>query len=92
MRVGFYATLRKKVGTKHVEFSFIERPSLRQIIDEVLRAYPELTDDLLDELGGFSSRIHLMVDGRSSKWLPDGLDTLVTTDQTIEFFPAVAGG
>ncbi|HIG70011.1 MAG: ubiquitin-like small modifier protein 1 [Myxococcales bacterium] len=92
MRVGFYATLRKIVGTKYVEFPFSEEPALRQVIDAVLLAYPELSDELLDESGEFSHRIHLMVDGRSSKWLPGGLDTVVTTDQTIEFFPAVAGG
>ena len=40
----------------------------------------------------FEDHIHLFVDGRSSKWLPDGMKTRVDGSQMIEFFPAVAGG
>ena len=91
MRVSFYATLRKIVGTKHVELPLAEA-SLQEVLDTVLATHPELKDELLDESGQLSRYIHLFVDGRSSKFLPEGLSTRVDGSQTVEFFPAVAGG
>ncbi len=92
MRISFYATLRKIVGQKHIELSMPERCTLREILAAVLVAHPALRDDLLDEQGELDRHVHLFVDGRSSKFLPDGMDTLVDGEQKIEFFPAVAGG
>jgi molybdopterin synthase sulfur carrier subunit len=92
MRVSFYATLRKIVGTKHAELPLPERVTLQAILDAVLDTYPDLREDLLDETGALSRHIHLFVDGRSSKYLPEGMSTVVDAENTVEFFPAVAGG
>ena len=92
MRIGFYATLRKIVGEKYVEFPVPTPCTLQQIIDAVVEAYPDLAEEILDEAGGLDRYIHLFVDGRSSKFLDDGLATEVDGSQSIEFFPAVAGG
>ena len=92
MRVSFYATLRKIVGNKHVEIILPAAASLNDVLAEVLRMYPALSEELLDDAGTLSRHVHLFVNGRSSKWLPDGMDTKVDGSQTIEFFPAVAGG
>ncbi|MCG8589560.1 MAG: MoaD family protein [Proteobacteria bacterium] len=92
MQIGFYATLRKIVGAKYAEVSVPEGASLQEVLDAVVGAYPDLKEELLDEAGRLSRHVHLFVDGRSSKHLPDGLDTRVHAGQTVEFFPAVAGG
>ncbi|MBB84011.1 MAG: ubiquitin-like small modifier protein 1 [Myxococcota bacterium] len=92
MRIGFYATLRKIVGEKYVELALPEPCTLQQILDAVVASYPDLAEEILDESGGLDRYIHLFVDGRSSKYLEDGLATEVDGTRTIEFFPAVAGG
>lgn len=92
MRIGFYATLRKIVGEKYVELPIPEPCTLRQIVDAVVAAYPDLAEEILDEEGGLDRYVHLFVDGRSSKFLEEGLETCVDSSRTIEFFPAVAGG
>lgn len=92
MRVSFYATLRKIVGTKHIELDVSDAPDLHEILRSTLNAHPALREELLDETGELSRHIHLFVDGRSSKWLPEGMNTRVDAEQSIEFFPAVAGG
>lgn len=92
MRISFYATLRKIVGQKHIELPLPERCTLREILSAVLLAHPGLRDDLLDEHGDLDRSVHLFVEGRSSKFLADGMDTVVDGSQKIEFFPAVAGG
>jgi molybdopterin synthase sulfur carrier subunit len=92
MRISFYATLRKIVGQKHVGLPLSERVSLEEILAAVVQAYPDLREEILDETGQLDRYIHLFVNGRSSKFLPDGMSTIVDGTQTIEFFPAVAGG
>ena len=92
MRIGFYATLRKIVGEKYVELDLPVPCTLQQIVDAVVAAHPDLAEEILDESGGLDRYIHLFVDGRSSKFLTDGLATEVDGGQSIEFFPAVAGG
>lgn len=92
MRISFFATLRKIVGEKHVELPLADECSLHEILQAVVSAYPDLRDEVLNEHGELDRYVHLFVDGRSSKFLPDGLATVVDGRQTIEFFPAVAGG
>jgi molybdopterin synthase sulfur carrier subunit len=92
MRVSFYATLRKIVGQKTVDIGLSEDPKLQDLLDEVLAAYPYLREDLLDEAGQLSRHVHLFVNGRSSKYLSEGMATPIDASQKIEFFPAVAGG
>jgi MoaD family protein len=92
MRVSFYATLRKTVGSKHVDLDLPDTVCLHDVLAAVLDAYPDLREELLDDAGSLSRHIHLFVNGRSSKWLPEGMDATVDGSQTIEFFPAVAGG
>ena len=92
MQVSFYATLRKIVGTKTVDFEMPENPTLQDVLDAVLAAYPDLREDLLDETGALSRHVHFFVDGRSSKWLPEGMTTPIDASCKLELFPAVAGG
>ena len=66
--------------------------SLQEILDAVVATFPELGEEILDENGELDRYIHLFVDGRSSKFLDEGLATAVDGSQSIEFFPAVAGG
>ena len=92
MRISFYATLRKIVGEKHVELPLSERCTLSEILAAVVAAYPDLAEEVLDEKGELDRYVHLFVNGRSSKFLPEKMATVVDGSQTIEFFPAVAGG
>jgi molybdopterin synthase sulfur carrier subunit len=92
MRISFYATLRKIVGQKHIELPLPDSVSLQEILDAVVAAYPDLREEVLDDAGQLDRYVHLFVNGRSSKFLPEGMATIVDGSQTVEFFPAVAGG
>ena len=67
-------------------------PIPRELVDVVIRLHPGLAEELLDEAGGVSRRIHVVVDGRSAVWLPERFATRVAPGMTVAFFPAVAGG
>ncbi|MCZ7568268.1 MAG: MoaD/ThiS family protein [Ardenticatenaceae bacterium] len=92
MKVRFYATLRRIVGAKTVTFSIPEDVTVRQLVAEIVRQYPGLRAALLDESGELHSYVHVFVNGRDAPYCEDGLETVLTANDTIDIFPPVAGG
>lgn len=92
MKVDFYATFRKVVGTKTVEFPLPEESTLRQLIVEIVHRYPPLLQELLDNEGELNRHVQIFVNGRNTPFLEHGLDTILSPEDTVSLFPAVAGG
>ena len=92
MKVHFYATLRQIVGKKTIEIPLEEQVTLQQLVDEIITRYPALSNELVDEQGGLYGHVHVIVNGRDSRFLEDGLSTIVDPEDTVSMFPAVGGG
>ena len=92
MKVNFYATLRRVVGAKTVEFTLPAGCTLQQLLDEMLRVYPGLRPELLDANGNLYQHVHIFVNGRDASFLEQGMDTVVSPDDVLGVFPAVGGG
>ena len=91
MRVMVYATLRSIVGDRFVDLPLAEGATVRDLVACMVERWPELAEMLLDD-GEVSRRVHVFVDGRSSRHLPAGSDTELHEGQQIDVSPAVAGG
>jgi len=92
MKVDFFATLRRIVGTKTVEFEMPEGTNVSQLVDEIVSKYPELRAELLDDKGQLYRHVHVFVNGRDVPYIEDKLETVLKPDDVISVFPAVAGG
>ena len=92
MNVDFYATFRQIVGSKTVDFPLPQGSTLRQLIAEIIRCYPPLRQELLDKNDELYRHVHVFVNGRDAPFLENGLDTVLTTQDTVSLFPAVGGG
>ncbi len=92
MQVRFFASLRAIVGAKCVDLKVPDAITAQELLAAILRRYPELAPEILDESGGLSRRVQLMVNGRSVVYLEEGLATRLEGDEAIDLFPAVAGG
>jgi molybdopterin synthase sulfur carrier subunit len=92
MRVSFYATLRAVVGAKHVELPLEPGATVMHLAQAIARRWPELAGQVLTEDGQLSRQIHIMIDGRNCRWLPNGPSTSLEPGQTIDVFPPTAGG
>ena len=92
MKVNFYATLRRVVGAKTVEFTLPDGSSLQQLLDEMLQAYPDLRPELLDANGNLYRHVHIFVNGRDASFLEQGMDTPISSEDVLGVFPAVGGG
>jgi len=91
MRVKLYATLRALVGDSTLEVPIAEGSSVRDLVDELIRHWPELEEHLIAD-GAISRRVNVLVNGRNIRWLPDGEKTVLTGTSTVNLFPPAAGG
>ena len=92
MEVHFFATLRQITGQKTVEFELAEGAAIRDLIDAIINRFPPLRWELLDDKGELWPHVHVFINGRDTPFLQDGLDTVLTPDDTVNVFPPVAGG
>lgn len=92
MIVNFYATLRQVVGIRQVEFSLNPGSTLRDLIDEILKRYPDLRTEIIDPQGNVYQHIHFFINGRDSTLLDGKMDTILQADDIISIFPPVGGG
>jgi molybdopterin synthase sulfur carrier subunit len=91
-RVNLYATLRPVVGARTVELALAEGATVRSVVTELVERHPALAPLLLDSTGTLHPYVHVFVNGRDAPLLPDGVETALGAQDTIDIFPAVAGG
>lgn len=92
MKVNFYATLRAIVGTKTVEIGLNHGATIEDLIHEIVRRYPALREQLIDEQGNLQGHIHVFVNGRDVYYLENEHKTTVQPEDKIDIFPPVGGG
>ena len=92
MIVNYYATLRQVVGSREVDFNLPQGSTLRQLVEEMVKRYPGLKMEMLDQQGNLYGHVHIFVNGRDSTFLDGSLDTILDPDDTISIFPPVGGG
>lgn len=92
MKVTFFATLRQIVGGRTAEFDLPENATVGQLLAEMIRVYPALRHELLDERGELYPHVHYFINGRDVPYLGEGMDTPLKPDDIVTVFPAVGGG
>lgn len=92
MKVSFYATLRQHTGGKTVELPVAAGGTLRELLELAFVRFPAIRAELMDEHGELLPHVHVFVNGRDAHYLPDMLETVLAEADTVDFFPAVAGG
>lgn len=92
MQVNFYATLRPIVGGRTVHFDVGENITVQQLVDAVVTRFPKLRQELLNDEGHLYPHVHVFINGRDAPYLPNGVETVIQPGDTIDIFPAVAGG
>jgi molybdopterin converting factor small subunit len=65
---------------------------VRQLLGEILRLYPALRRELLNDKGELYGHVHIIVNGRDVPYLQDQMETVLAADDVISVFPAVGGG
>lgn len=92
LKINFYATLRQIVGGKTLDLDIPQGATVRQLLDDIIRAYPLIKRELFDEKGVLYGHVHVLVNGRDVPYLENVLDTVLDSEDTVSIFPAVGGG
>jgi molybdopterin synthase sulfur carrier subunit len=92
VKVRFYATMRPIVGAKSVDIAAPEGTTVHELVDAIVAQHPGLAPLLRDATGGVPRGVHVFVNGRGAGYLERGYETRLTADDSIDVFPAVAGG
>ena len=91
MRVRVFGTLRPLVGGKELDVDVDAGQTVRDVLAALAAEHPTLGERVLDDGGELQKSVHVLVNGRSVKFL-DGLDTAVRDGDLMALFPAIGGG
>ncbi len=91
MEVKTFATLREITGGLIHIIDVSEGSTLRDVLEELFRRYPNLRNEILDENGDLKTGYRLLVNGREALHI-GGLDIEVREGDIIALFPPIAGG
>jgi molybdopterin synthase sulfur carrier subunit len=86
-----FATLAETADNE-VTVDADEETTLRDAVDALLDAHPDLESELFDESGNLHEHVRLLHDGRDPFSEGVGWETPVMEDDELAAFPPVSGG
>lgn len=92
MKVSFFAGLRQIVGKKSVDIQLSNGVTVSQLIEEIVRTFPALERELLDEHKNLYPHVHIVINGRAIQFLEGGIHRQISNEDSISIFPAIGGG
>lgn len=92
MIANLYATFRLLAGVKSVVLEPADEITVQQVVEEIVRQHPALRRHWLNEQGELHAHVHIFLNGNDVQNLPEKLSAAVRPDDTLDFFPPVAGG
>jgi molybdopterin converting factor small subunit len=66
--------------------------TVRVVLETVTRDQPKLAAEIWRAPGELNEFIHVFVNGRETRYLPQGLDTPLQPQDALDVFPPVGGG
>ena len=92
MHVNFYATLRPLAGGKVIEVNVAAPARVLDVLQAATENKPDLATAMWSSPGILKDHIKVFINGRQSVHLPEELQTLLQTNDTLDVFPPVGGG
>ena len=93
MRWKLFATLSETVGDNVLEITVdAEEPTLRDAVDALLSAHPELESQVLDDDGTLQDHLRVLCDGEDPFHSAAGWETALSDVDELAMFPPVTGG
>lgn len=92
MQINLYATFRLAAGVKTLTLALPPGATVRQAVLAAVEQRPELRAHWLNDAGEIHAHVHCLLNGNDVSSLPLEWLTPLGPDDTLDFFPPVAGG
>jgi MoaD family protein len=92
VRIHFHATLRDVVGGRDPDLPLPAGTTVQGLLDAVMARWPAARAKMLDGDGRLLRNVHVFVNGRDARYLPESLATALAEEDALDIFPAVGGG
>ncbi len=87
-----FAYCREHAGAKPCDLALPAHTTVRQAVEAIVQRYPALRRHWLNEAGEIHAHVHIFVNGEEYLTLPEAERTLLQPQDSLDFFPPVAGG
>ncbi len=91
MEIKVFATLREVVGGKSIQVDINGPVTAAVLLHQVVEKHPALGPKLFAPDGTLNPSVHVLINGRDVRFL-QGLDTIISSSDTVQMFPPVGGG
>lgn len=90
--IHFYANLRTIANQSSLILDSTSFRTLRAVLAELIRLYPEMDSHLLDPLGNLRMDVPVFVNGRNPRLQSVGIDSILDEEAVISLFSPIANG
>lgn len=92
MKINLYATFRLAAGVKTIWLDLPAGTSVYLAVAAAVEKYPALRVHWLNDHEEIHAHVHCLVNGNDVANLPQQWQTPLQPEDTLDFFPPVAGG
>lgn len=92
MKINFYSTFRECLGVSSIKIDLPTKTTVKRLVEELLLSYPNLQPFWLDKQGELYGHVHISINQVDVMAFPDKMDTQVSEDDVIDFYPPITGG
>lgn len=90
--IRFYANLRTLAHQPSIKLDSASFPTLRAVLVELIRLFPEMDSHLLDQPGNLRQDLPIFVNGRNPRLHAAGIDSMLEEEDIISMFSPIASG
>jgi molybdopterin converting factor small subunit len=90
--IRLYANLRNLANRPSLNFDSASFPTLRAVLVELIRIYPEMDSHLLDNQGNLRQDLPIFINGRNPRLYSTGIDGMLEEHDIISIFSPIASG
>ena len=92
MLIEFYGVYRLSIGKKTVELEMPQNATIYDALQAVAQRFPVLQNEMFNQHGDLYPHQPLYINGRNPRLLPDGLHTVVRSDDVLSIFSPISSG
>ena len=90
--IHFYANLRTIANQHSISLSSASFRTLRAVLVELIRLFPEMDSHLLDSSGNLRQDVPIFINGRNPRLHSNGIDSILNEEDMISIFSPIASG